>query len=230
MPEAVSLEPSTFVRNLALYLIPMILSLSVHEFAHALVATKLGDDTPEADGRLTLSPVAHVDPIGTLLVPTLSILLVGYSFIGWARPVQFNPLRFKRNVDMRRGIALTAVAGPLSNLLLAVLSIALLTALLSFGALSWGNKAHESIIRFLMAMFSVNVGLCVFNFLPIPPLDGSRLLPRSFDDIVEQAGKYSFLLVLVVLNVAPLRNALIVAPVRFLGNGILAIFGHPRLM
>ena len=83
---------------------------------------------------------------------------------------------------------------------------------------------------FLMAMFSVNVGLCVFNFLPIPPLDGSRLLPRSFDDIVEQAGKYSFLLVLVVLNVAPLRNALIVAPVRFLGNGILAIFGHPRLM
>jgi Zn-dependent protease len=81
-----------------------------------------------------------------------------------------------------------------------------------------------------MAMFSVNVGLCVFNFLPIPPLDGSRLLPRSLDDIVEQAGRYSFLLILVVLNVAPLRDALISTPVRFLGNGILALFGHPRML
>jgi Zn-dependent protease len=226
----VSLEPTTFVRNLALYLIPMILSLTVHEFAHALVATKLGDDTPEADGRLTLSPVAHVDPVGTLLVPTISILLVGYSFIGWAKPVAFNPVRFKRNVSMRQGIAITAAAGPLSNLLLAVASIGLLTGLLHGGVLSWGNPTQASMIRFLMAMFSVNIGLCVFNFLPIPPLDGSRLLPRSFDDIVEQASRYSFLLVLVVLNIPLLRDWLITTPVRFLGNGILAIFGHPRLL
>jgi Zn-dependent protease len=208
----------------------MILSLSVHEFAHAFVATKLGDDTPELDGRLTLSPAAHVDPIGTLLVPTISILMVGYSFIGWAKPVAFNPVRFKRGVDMRRGIALTAAAGPISNLLLAVLSIAVLTGLLRAGVLTGGNANHDSIVRFLMAMFSVNVGLCVFNFLPIPPLDGSRLLPRSLDDIVEQAGRYSFLLILVVLNVAPLRDALISTPVRFLGNGILALFGHPRML
>lgn len=225
-----SLEPATFVRNLALYLIPMILSLTVHEFAHALVATKLGDDTPEADGRLTLSPVAHVDPIGTLLVPTISILLAGYSFIGWAKPVAFNPVRFRRNVSMRQGIALTAAAGPLSNLLLAVLSIAVLTALLKAGVLVRSNSTHASILQFLMAMFSVNIGLCVFNFLPIPPLDGSRLLPRSFDDIVEQAGRYSFLLVLVVLNVSVLRDWLITTPVRILGNGILGLFGHPRLL
>ena len=82
----------------------MILSLSVHEYAHALVATKLGDDTPELDGRLTLSPVAHIDPIGTLLVPTISILMFGYSFIGWAKPVGFNPVRFRRGIDMRHGI------------------------------------------------------------------------------------------------------------------------------
>jgi Zn-dependent protease len=226
----VSLEPTTFVRNLALYLIPMILSLTVHEFAHALVATKLGDETPEADGRLTLSPVAHVDPVGTLLVPTISILLVGYSFIGWAKPVAFNPVRFKRNVSMRQGIAITAAAGPLSNLLLAIGSIALLTGLLHGNVLSWGNPTQASMIRFLMAMFSVNIGLCVFNFLPIPPLDGSRLLPRSFDDLVEQASRYSFLLVLVVLNIPLLRDWLITMPVRFLGNGILSIFGHPHLL
>lgn len=225
-----SLEPAKLIRDLSIYLIPMILSLSVHEYAHALVATKLGDDTPELDGRLTLSPVAHIDPIGTLLVPTVSILMFGYSFIGWAKPVGFNPVRFRRGIDMRRGIALTAAAGPLSNLLLAVISVGLLTAFWKAGLPAPGNTTHAALQRFLLAMFTVNIGLCVFNFLPIPPLDGSRLLPRSLDDIVEQASRFSFLLVLVVLNIPVLRDLLITTPVRFLGNGILALFGHPRLL
>ena len=167
----------------------MILSLSVHEFSHAIVATKLGDDTPEADERVTLSPLAHIDPLGTLIVPALSIVLSGAAFIGWARPVGVNPARFHRGVSMRFGMALVAVAGPLSNLLLAVLAAA---ALSRFPVhLPDGNPRLEALRVLLDATFSINVGLCIFNLLPIPPLDGSRVLPRSMDSLVEQMTTYS---------------------------------------
>src|SRR5689334_23219884 len=97
------------------YLIPLILSLTVHEWAHAYSAFRLGDDTASRQGRLTLNPIPHIDPIGTILCP-----LLGIPF-GWAKPVPVNPLRFNRGVSMRTGMMITAAAGPLSNLVLAVL-------------------------------------------------------------------------------------------------------------
>lgn len=214
------------LRNLVLYLVPMILSLTVHEFAHAFVATRLGDDTPEREGRLTLSPTAHVDVLGTLILPTIAILTAGSAFIGWARPVHFSPERFRRGVDMRRGIALTAFAGPLSNLLLAILSIALRTGLSSTGILTRATPTGEALLTLLTAMFFVNVGLFVFNMLPIPPLDGSRLLPRSLDPIVEKAAPYSFMLMMVVLVVQPLRMVLIQWPMDLVGGLLLSVFGQ----
>src|SRR5687767_13244524 len=106
-------------------LIPMIMSLSFHEFSHARVARWLGDDTAERQGRLTLNPISHIDPFGTLLIPAIGAA-TGVPLIGWARPVPVNPARFRRGVNMRRGFALVSAAGPLSNLLLAVISAAIL--------------------------------------------------------------------------------------------------------
>jgi Zn-dependent protease len=212
------------IKNIVLYLVPMILSLSVHEFAHALVATKLGDDTPEKEERLTLSPAAHVDMVGTIIVPLISILMSGYAFIGWAKPVNINPTHFRRGVSMRGGMALSSAAGPLSNLLLAVLSAAVLTGLDRAGVFNVHTPGREGIQRLLLAMMSLNVGLCVFNLLPIPPLDGHRLLPQSADGLVAKMGQYSFLLIMLVVAVPALRLPLIDLPIQFLLGIISDVF------
>jgi Zn-dependent protease len=152
----------------ALMLIPLVLSLTVHEFAHAWSARLLGDDTAERMGRFTLNPVAHIDPFGTLLLP-----LLGIPF-GWARPVPVDPSRFRRDVSVRTGWMLTAAAGPLSNLVLAALSA------LAY-ALTWrwapGFLSTAPGIEFFLKIMAVsNVGLALFNLLPVPPLDGSRVV------------------------------------------------------
>ncbi len=160
--------PAVLMQRVML-LVPMILSLSVHEWAHAWSAFKLGDDTAKMQGRLTLNPLAHIDPIGTLLLP-----LLGIPF-GWARPVPINPARFRREVHMSTGMALSASAGPLSNLILAVLCA------VSYGVLyrvAPGVLEEQGVQLLLRYGIELNVGLAVFNLVPIPPLDGSRILER----------------------------------------------------
>lgn len=157
-----------FVQNL-MFLIPMILSLTVHEWAHAFSAFKLGDDTALREGRLTLNPLVHIDPIGTLLLP-----LLGVPF-GWAKPVPVNPARFRRDVNMNTGMAITAFAGPLSNLVLAIVCAVALGVLVRAD----GREAAGSPF-FLLFVYGLqlNVALAIFNLLPIYPLDGSRVLER----------------------------------------------------
>ena len=184
------------VQRIALYLPALMLSLSVHEFAHAWVATRLGDPTPTRQGRLTLSPVSHIDPIGSLIFPVLMLATTGGVF-GWARPVEFNPANFNRKWSARTGAALAAAAGPLSNLFLALIAIvAFRFAVIGGVALPppTPRKMAGMLFGFLEGMFHLNVLLAVFNFVPLPPLDGSYLLPRSMDHVREWLSRYSFIL------------------------------------
>jgi Zn-dependent protease len=145
-----------------------ILSLSIHEFAHAWSAWKLGDDTAEREGRLTLNPLAHIDLLGTILLP-----LLGVPF-GWAKPVPVNPARFRRGVTMGKGMAITASAGPLSNVVLATASAVLLGLALRFVPDLVGVDSGGRFL--LISMVRLNVGLALFNMIPLPPLDGSRIV------------------------------------------------------
>jgi Zn-dependent protease len=150
-------------------LIPMILSLSVHEWAHAWSANRLGDDTAKRMGRLTLNPVAHIDPFGTIVLPLLLVLSHVPAF-GWARPVPVDPSRFRRGVSMGRGMAITASAGPIANLILAVGSTVLL------GVLMRADLAGTAAKSLLIDVILLNVVLAIFNLIPLPPLDGSRIV------------------------------------------------------
>ena len=148
--------------------IPLILSLTVHEYAHAWSARRLGDDTAERMGRLSLNPIVHLDLLGTVILP-----LLGIPF-GWAKPVPVDPSRFRRDVRMGTGMAITASAGPLANVALAVLSTVILGILLRFApdSLQVGDGARA----LLVIAIQLNVSLALFNLIPIPPLDGSRIV------------------------------------------------------
>lgn len=136
----------------------------IHEFAHALIAHKLGDDTARLSGRLTINPLAHIDPIGALM-----IMLVGF---GYLKPVPVNPRNFK---NRKGGMALTALAGPASNLIMAFIFMMFYCAVFRFSNVVSGTIAY-SIAYFFMYAAQVNISLAVFNFIPVPPLDGSRIV------------------------------------------------------
>jgi Zn-dependent protease len=188
-------DPQAMMMRVML-LIPLVLSLTVHEFAHAWSAWRLGDDTAAMQGRLTLNPLPHIDPIGTLLLP-----LLGVPF-GWAKPVPVNPARFRRDVNMNTGMMITALAGPASNLFLAI------ACAVSYGlTLRWAPEALETnrgLRDFPIIVMGMNVGLAIFNMLPIPPLDGSRVvekfLPYRMRGFWEQVVQFSpFLLIAVIV-------------------------------
>jgi Zn-dependent protease len=186
----------TTVRNLVIVLVPMILSLSVHEFAHAWSAFKLGDDTAASQGRMTLNPLAHIDVIGTLVIPAFAVLNGGFALIGWAKPVPVSPQRFRRSVTMRNGMIVTALAGPASNLIMAFAAGGAYQAIAGLGLLEKGSIAFILFER----MFLMNLGLAVFNMLPLPPLDGSRLLPISWQAKLGRFYIVTFIVLLVLIN------------------------------
>ncbi len=156
-----------FKRALMLF-VPLILSLAIHEFAHAWAAWRLGDDTAKRAGRLTLNPFAHADLVGTIILP-----LLGVPF-GWAKPVPVNPTRFRRGIRMGTGMAITAAAGPISNVLLAVIATTGYALLVRFApdVVERGSGVGQLLVT---AIF-LNVNLAIFNLIPIPPLDGSRIV------------------------------------------------------
>jgi Zn-dependent protease len=148
--------------------IVLVLSLTVHEFFHAWTAWKLGDDTAARMGRMTLNPIPHIDIFGTILLPLMR------APIGWAKPVPVNPANFRRGVGMSTGDILVSVAGPLSNLLLALLASVVygLALRLAPELMQRGGAGEELLVRLIL----VNVGLAIFNLIPLPPLDGSHVL------------------------------------------------------
>ncbi len=206
-----------------LVLVPMILSLTVHEFAHAWMGKRLGDTTAEELGRLTLNPLPHIDPIGTLLLPLL-LMTKGLGYFGWAKPVPFNPARFRRDITMRTGTMLVALAGPVSNLLLALASLGILSALVHTGTL---DATPQALLTLLTTMIGINIGLFVFNMIPVAPLDGQKilagLLPGTtaiqFDRINARFGWIALLLLLAF------GGELLARPVSLIGIGLSAVFG-----
>jgi Zn-dependent protease len=177
-----------------LFLAALIASISVHEFGHAWMATKLGDPLPAAQGRLTLSPVRHIDPIGTILFP-LVMFFTHLPLLGWGRPVQTDRSSYTRRVSPALGHLLVALAGPLMNLVLAVVVSLLLLAGARAGVLSAGL-----FYRLFQGLVGLNLLLLFLNLLPVPPLDGGAVLeavlPRSLQYVVRFLERWGFVLLL----------------------------------
>ena len=203
------------VKELILFLIALVLSIGVHEFGHAWVATKLGDALPRSQGRLTLNPVKHADPIGTLLFPTL-MHLFHLPLLGWGRPVETNPPSFTRRFSRATGKMFVAIAGPLMNLVLAlvvslVIVIGVRTGIMS---LEMADGLFKHLVR-------LNLLLMFFNLLPIPPLDGGEVLawvlPRNLQFIVDFLYRWGFLILLGMAMIPQVMGVLL-TPVMILSQ------------
>ena len=186
--------------------IVIIISLSFHEYAHALLSVSMGDDTPRMYGRLSLNPAAHIDIVGL-------ICLFLFKF-GWAKPVPINPNNYR---NPKKGIILTSIAGPAANLILAFLT-----------ALVWQltNPQSEAVRYFLSMMLVINAGLAVFNLIPIPPLDGSKIFAELFGGVVAEfiykIDRIGTLIIFALLWLNPVNNFLS-AMIGLVINGIVKI-------
>ncbi|HEX8458255.1 MAG TPA: site-2 protease family protein [Pyrinomonadaceae bacterium] len=194
-----------------LYMVALIFSLSVHEAMHAWMSNRFGDDLAYHQGRVSLSPVTHVDPIGTLLFPAIAFF-TGAPFLGWARPTPVNPLRWR---DKRKANFWVSIAGILGNLTIALVVAIIIRSLYHAGqvlphplaysiiAADPNSSTMEAVVALLRVFFVMNVGLAVFNLFPIPPLDGSKILasilPESFGSAIESFEQFGYLLLIVAL-------------------------------
>ncbi len=203
----------------SLYILPILLfSVVFHELAHGWMALRLGDPTAKALGRLTLNPIPHIDPIGSVLVPLASIFFTGRVFIAWAKPVPVNPMNFS---NYRRDDFLVSVAGPVSNIIMAFFCtvIAIIISRI-FPELRYGEVDTDSssmvtnVFAYLLMMFRggiiLNIGLAVFNLIPVPPLDGSHVLasvlPDDLADRYENIGFYGIFIVMLLMNWQPFAS------------------------
>lgn len=183
-------------------LVALVIAATIHEFAHAYVADRLGDPTPRAQGRLTLNPLAHLDPFGSLM-----FLVFGF---GYAKPVQINPANF---TDWRRGTLVVAAAGPLANVTLALI----LGAPYKVGLLEISGP--DLFTTIMLQMIRINVVLAIFNLIPVPPLDGSKILVGVLPpaQAIAYARLQPFGVVILLLLVAtPISRLLLEAPIEWL--------------
>lgn len=204
------------IQTILFYAIPILFAITLHEVAHGWVANKLGDPTAKMMGRLTLNPIKHIDLIGTILVPIVLLLLKSNFLFGWAKPV---PVTWENLRKPRRDAALVAVAGPMANFVMALVWV----TLLKLGSL-WNIQALLMMGQIGMV---VNLLLMVLNLIPIPPLDGSRivssLLPRKASLIYNRLEPFGFF-ILIGLLVLGLLNAVLIPIVTILASALAALF------
>lgn len=173
----------------------VIIAISFHEFAHAFAADKLGDDTPRMQGRLNLNPLSHIDPIG--------IIMLIFVHIGWGKPVQINPRNFDRKYTMDRGEAIVSIAGPLMNFILAIVFSIIYFAIMKFTPVTFQLSQTGAIIEVIVrATVIVNIGLGVFNLIPLPPLDGSKIfrnmLPYNAKAWIDRNERWFYIIFLLI--------------------------------
>jgi len=221
---------SAQILYLAVLALPVIIAITFHEAAHGFAAKALGDDTAAREGRLTLNPLAHLDPWGTLLLPAVMLLTMGVAF-GYAKPVPVDASRLRRPV---RDMALVAAAGPLTNIALAVSSAVLLalTSSIASDYPLWQHVLELSVV--------LNFVLAILNFIPLPPLDGSKiaamLLPPRLSNAYLALEPFGFMILVTVLVIVPIvslqlgnfidtAGALLIRPAYFLSDALLALVG-----
>jgi len=197
-----------------LYILPILLfSVVIHETAHGWMALKLGDTTARDMGRLTLNPIPHIDLVGSIIVPLMSIVAAGRVFIAWAKPVPVNPANFS---NVRRDDILVSVVGPISNFVLAFLCTIVVIVLLKIdSSVEISNEIVHDGLTYLLKMFAggitMNIVLAVFNMLPVPPLDGSHvvasLLPADLSMKYRKIGFAGIFVIILLMRWDPFSNA-----------------------
>jgi Zn-dependent protease len=209
----------SYVQKISIWALPVLFAITLHEVAHGWAARALGDRTAEMLGRLSLNPVKHIDPMGTVVVPILLLVLGGFLF-GWAKPV---PVAMRNFKHPRRDMALVAIAGPLSNL-----AMALAWGLLMKLALSMNPEEGIwlGIILMCRAGILINIVLMVLNLIPLPPLDGGRvltgLLPERQARVMDRIEPYGFV-ILIGLMVTGALSHIMMWPLLLTANGVLAL-------
>ena len=191
------MDINSIIYNIAVWALPVLFAITLHEAAHGWVANKLGDGTARMLGRLSLNPVKHIDPVGTIVVPLVMLVLQTGFIFGWAKPVPVNTRNFK---NARKDMAIVAVAGPLSNFAMAIFWVFMLKISAS---LLGGSSLGQGFMEMAKAGIIINLILFVFNLLPIPPLDGGRVLsaflPPTASDLLDKIEPYGFFIVIGLL-------------------------------
>lgn len=215
-----SFNVADFFSSLIVYMVVWIFSVSFHEFGHAWTSYKFGDDTAYREGRVTLNPIPHIDPIGTLLLPIIGFFIsysgaANFPLIAWGKPTPVNP-NLWRNKDTAN--VCVSIAGIVINLMIAIVAAIIIKLMVSQQIITRENFDVGLIaifFKFLYTLVLMNVGLAIFNLLPFPPLDGSKVLqtflPRSFEPIFNILETYGFLILLVLVQLGLIR--FIVAPI-----------------
>ncbi len=210
-----------FIGHLLIYLVVLLLAISAHEAAHAWTSWKFGDDTALQLGRVSLNPISHTDPVGTLLIPILGFVfgaiggaLGAIPLIGWGKPTPVNPRKW---TNYKRANVAVSIAGIVANLILATVGFVIAKTLISFGF--FNNEAYaswsEPIRLLLRYLIFLNVSLAVFNLFPFPPLDGSKILstflPADWQPFLDTLEQYGFIILLMLMYMGVFRA--IISPV-----------------
>ena len=197
----------------------VIIAITFHEFAHGYAAYKLGDDTAKRQGRLSLNPFAHLDPIGTLM-----LLVAGF---GWGKPVEVDPRNYTRKISMEKGEAIVSLAGPLMNFILAIIFTLIYCAIYKFAGIAFMTSTVGMVILMLLSStISINIGLGVFNLIPLPPLDGSKIimpfLPYKAKEFFVN-NEQIFYIVFVLIWITGIAGTIITPAINWVSKGVLAL-------
>ncbi len=195
----------------------VLIAITFHEFAHGYAAYKLGDNTAKMEGRLSLNPLDHLDPIGTLM-----LLFAGF---GWGKPVHVNPSNYTRKISMEKGEAIVSLAGPLTNIVLAIVFTLIYFAIYKFAGVAFITSTTGNIVMLLISsIISINIGLGVFNLIPLPPLDGSKIIMPFLPYNVKQwfrNNEQIFYIVFVVIWITGIASIIISPAINLISTGIM---------